>query len=138
MKSIEEKAASMLQRCETVNLASVSMEGYPRPVPMARISSKGFSTVWLTTGKDSLKVKHFLENPKAGLSYFENGNSVVLTGDVEVITDLETKKQFWIDWFIEYFPNGFEDTNYCLLKFKATYATFWIDKEFIHKEVKEV
>lgn len=35
MESIEKKAASMLQRCETVNLASVSTEGYPRPVPMA-------------------------------------------------------------------------------------------------------
>jgi len=134
MESIEEKAASMLQRCETVNLASVSTEGYPRPVPMARISSKGFSTVWLTTGKDSLKVKHFKENPKAGLSYFENGNSVVLIGDVEVITDLETKKQFWIDWFIEYFPNGFEDTNYCLLKFKLLMLLFGLTKSlFIRK-----
>ena len=36
-KTMKEKAAELLQRCEVVTLASVNKEGYPRPVPMSII-----------------------------------------------------------------------------------------------------
>ena len=38
----------------------------------------------------------------------------------------------WIDWFIEHFPGGIDDPNYCILEFEADEATLWIDKEFIN------
>ena len=86
MKLMKEKAEQLLQRCEVVVITSVNEEGYPRPVPMSKIKSEGYSVVWMATGNDSLKTKDFRLNPKAGLCYSENGNSVALTGEVEVIT----------------------------------------------------
>lgn len=91
MKLMKEKAEQLLQRCEVVVITSVNEEGYPRPVPMSKIKSEGYSVVWMATGNDSLKTKDFRLNPKAGLCYSENGNSVALTGEVEVITDAEIK-----------------------------------------------
>ena len=81
----------------------------------------------MATGNDSLKTKDFRLNPKAGLCYSENGNSVALTGEVEVITDAEIKKELWQEWFIAHFPLGPADPNYVLLKFKGQKATIWID-----------
>lgn len=85
----------------------------------------------MATGNDSLKTKDFRLNPKAGLCYSENGNSVALTGEVEVITDAEIK---------ELWRNGLSHTsrwdrliNYVLLKFKGQKATIWIDGVFIHE-----
>ena len=114
-------------------ITSVNEEGYPRPVPMSKIKSEGYSVVWMATGNDSLKTKDFRLNPKAGLCYSENGNSVALTGEVEVITDAEIKKELWQEWFIAHFPLGPADPNYVLLKFKGQKATIWIDGVFIHE-----
>ena len=133
MKLMKEKAEQLLQRCEVVVITSVNEEGYPRPVPMSKIKSEGYSVVWMATGNDSLKTKDFRLNPKAGLCYSENGNSVALTGEVEVITDAEIKRSSWQEWFIAHFPLGPADPNYVLLKFKGQKATIWIDGVFIHE-----
>lgn len=138
METIKEKAEAMLQRCEVVVLTSVNPEGYPRPVPMSKIKSEGYSMVWMSTGTDSLKTKDFLRNPKAGVCYFENGNSVALTGEIEIVSDEAVKKEMWQDWFIEHFPGGPADPNYAVLKFKGDHATFWIDGKFIHRKITAV
>jgi general stress protein 26 len=41
----------------------------------------------------------------------------------------------WLDWFIEHFPGGMDDPNYCILEFTAAEATLWIDREFVTLEV---
>ena len=66
---------------------------------MSNIKSEGSTTVWLATGKDSLKTKEFAANPKAGLCFQEKGNSVALTGEVEIIEDEATKQEMWQEWF---------------------------------------
>lgn len=47
-KTMKEKAAELLQKCEVVTLASVNKEGYPRPVPMSKIAAEGISTIWMS------------------------------------------------------------------------------------------
>ena len=105
-KTMKEKAAELLQKCEVVTLASVNKEGYPRPVPMSKIAAEGISTIWMSTGADSLKTIDFLSNPKAGLCFQEKGDSVALMGEVEVVTDEKLKQELWQDWFIEHFPGN--------------------------------
>ena len=53
-KTMKEKATELLQRCEVVTLASVNKEGYPRPVPMSKSATDLISTIWMSTGADSL------------------------------------------------------------------------------------
>lgn len=135
MKSMKEQAIEMLQRCETVILTSVNKDGYPRPVPMAKIHAEGVNEVWMATGKNALKTKDFARNPKAGLCFFEAGNSIAMTGTVEIITDEASKEKFWQDWFIEHFPGGVADKNYILLKFTGCHATLWINGKFCHRKI---
>ena len=114
-KTMKEKATELLQRCEVVVLASVNKEGYPRPVPMSKIATEGISTIWMSTGADSLKTIDFRKNPKAGLCFQD--------------------KELWQDWFIEHFPGGPTDPGYVLLKFESNHATYWIEGTFIHKKL---
>ena len=134
-KTMKEKATELLQRCEVVVLASVNKEGYPRPVPMSKIATEGISTIWMSTGADSLKTIDFRKNPKAGLCFQDKGDSVALTGTVEVVTDEKMKKELWQDWFIEHCPGGPTDPGYVLLKFESNHATYWIEGTFIHKKL---
>lgn len=64
MKLMKEKAEQLLQRCEVVVITSVNEEGYPRPVPMSKIKSEGYSVVWMATGNDSRKRKISVRIPK--------------------------------------------------------------------------
>ena len=42
-KTMKEKAAELLRKCEVVVLSSVNKAGYPRPVPMSKIAAEGIS-----------------------------------------------------------------------------------------------
>lgn len=72
-KTMKEKAAELLQKCEVVTLASVNKEGYPRPVPMSKIAAEGISTIWMSTGADSLKTIDFLLNRKQDYVFRRRG-----------------------------------------------------------------
>lgn len=91
-KTMKEKATELLQRCEVVVLASVNKEGYPRPVPMSKIATEGISTIWMSTGADSLKTIDFRKNPKAGLCFQDKGDSVALTGNCRSGNGRENEK----------------------------------------------
>ena len=134
-KTLKEKAAEILQRCEVVTLASVNEDGFPRPIPISKIKTESISSIWMATGTNSVKTKNFQSNPKAGLCFQENGNSVALTGEVEVVTDEKLKLELWQDWFIAHFPGGPTDPGYVLLKFNAHQATYFIDGTFVHRKL---
>ncbi|EKU91993.1 pyridoxamine 5'-phosphate oxidase family protein [Bacteroides oleiciplenus] len=135
METLEKKAAEMLQKSEVVVLTSINQEGYPRPVPMSMVKAEGISTVWMSTGDTSWKTEDFRKNPKGGLCFYAQGDSVCMTGDVEVITDADIKLELWQDWFINHFPGGPTDPTYVILKFKSNHATYWIEGKFIHRKV---
>lgn len=56
----------------------------------------------------------------------------VFSGNVEIVTNPQIRKEMWQDWYMNHFPGGPEDPNYLLLRFVGNEATIWIDKEFAH------
>lgn len=136
MKTLNEKAGELLECCDVVVLASIDTEGCPRPIPLSKVKNEGISTLWFATGSDSVKTRNFRSNPNAGVCFYKEGDSVGLTGKVEVVTDAEEKRACWQDWFIAHFPEGPTDPNYVILKFHASAATFWIGGTFIHRALK--
>lgn len=127
---LEKKAGILLDSCKVVTISSVDAQGYPRPCVVVKIKNEGFGTIWFATGTDSRKTAHFTQNPKAGLSYYAEEDSVTLTGRAEIITDTSVKNEVWSDWMFAHFPGGAMDPNYCLIKFTAVEATFFIDQAF--------
>ncbi|MBE5033148.1 pyridoxamine 5'-phosphate oxidase family protein [Gallalistipes aquisgranensis] len=128
METIRQKAERMLDRTETLVLATVDEKGFPRPVPMVKLYSDGFGEIWFSTDTEAEKVSHLRMNPRAGICLYERGNMVALTGTAEVIDDPETKRQMWQEWMIAHFRGGESDPTYCLIRFRATGATYWIDR----------
>ncbi len=126
---MEQKAKELLEKCETVSLSSVDENGYPRIRIMSKLKTDRFDKLYFSTLTDSKKVGHFLANPKAGVCFFSGGDSVTLTGNVEVSQDIELKKKLWQDEFIDYFTDGVSDPNYCILTFTAKEALACIDNQ---------
>ena len=125
------KAANLLSESSEIMLASVSALGYPRICVVSKVKSEGIQKIWCATGLSGTKTSHFTANPKAGVCFWKDGNSVTLTGNVAVKTDRDIRESMWLDWFTAHFPGGVDDPNYCVLEFTAQEATLWIDGEFV-------
>lgn len=129
---IVKKSAEVLEGCEEITLSSVNENGYPRTCVVSKTKYDGIKKIWCSTGLSGVKTKHFNANPKASVCFWKDGNSVTLVGEVTVRTDRQIREEMWVDWFINHFPRGVDDPNYCILEFSTTEeATLWIDREFV-------
>ena len=81
----------------------------------------------MTTYRNSAKARHLLRNQKAGVAFVREADSASLTGKAEIITDKDTLRQYWKDFFFHYYPGGPYDDNYCLIRFSTQEAVLWID-----------
>ena len=125
----EDQASWILDHTGYVTLSTIDEEGFPRPVAIDVIAHDGIKTIWMTTFRNSNKARQLMKNPKAGISFVHEANSVTLTGIAEVITDSTTLHEFWKDVFIHYYTAGPDDENYCLIRFTTQKAVCWIDRE---------
>lgn len=134
MEKIKEKAVQMIAAAQVVTVASIDENGYPRPVAMIKIKDED-GAIFVSTGTSSAKTAHFSANSKAGVSIVEGGDSVVYTGEMEIVVDKVVKEKLWGDWMLNHFPTGVDDPEYCLLKFTPKSATYWIDNTFVRDEI---
>ena len=128
---ILEKANDLMAQCNTVTLASVNENGYPRICVMEKIKSDGIKKIYTATGMIGTKTRHFQANPKASVCAWSGSNSITLIGNVVVTQERAVLEAMWVDWFINHFPGGIDDPNYCILEFSSEEATLWINGEFV-------
>lgn len=124
------KAEELMRKAEVTALSSIDENGYPRTVTMSNLKPEGITTAWFATGTNSIKTENYKKNSKASLCFTLDGNNVTLIGDMLIIEDMSIKKELWADWFINHFPLGVTDPNYCVLKFQSKYIQAYIDNDF--------
>ena len=98
------KVFELLKSNLIVSLASITANGYPRPIPMKVISVDEEENVWFATSLKSDKVNEFSENPRAGLACSNEEMSVSLQGRIQIVEDDEQKKLMWSEGMRMYFP----------------------------------
>jgi len=113
---------------------------HPRVRPVAPIVEDDLS-IWVATHCSSKKVPQIRKNPKIALSFLEPGGAKValVTGEVEVVEDLEAKKRVWkiapLD-LSRFFPEGQGSPEFCLLKIKVKrieWRDSWTSEVSIYK-----
>ena len=129
-KELVLKAETIMRNADVAYIAKIDDKGYPRVSTISNIKTNGLKKVWFATGLKSSKVKIFKQNNRASVCYHEGGNNITLIGDIEILTTPELKEQLWKDWFINHFPGGITDPNYCILEFITREAIFWIDNQY--------
>lgn len=124
------KTENFIKDEDTAVLSSIDENGYPRTAAMSSIKTEGIKTIWFSTGTNSHKAKNLKRNCKASVCYYATGSNITLIGEVAIVEDMDIKKQLWVDWFIEHFPLGVTDPNYCILKFETKYIQVWLEGNF--------
>ncbi|MFW9943228.1 MAG: pyridoxamine 5'-phosphate oxidase family protein [Candidatus Thorarchaeota archaeon] len=83
--------------------------------------------IYFSTNTSSSKIEHIKQNPKVAV-YFcdtEQFKGVMFGGEVEIIKDMEIKRQFWLERSARYYPKGLEDPDYTILRFRPKNARFY-------------
>jgi pyridoxamine 5'-phosphate oxidase len=109
---------SLRRNIDSAFLSYVDEEGYPATRAMLILEHDRIGTQYFSTNSSSGKVTALKNNPKAAVYYCDPSNfqGALFVGDIEVCTDIATKKLLWRDGFERYYPNGITDSDYCVLK----------------------
>jgi len=119
-----------------VTLSLLDHEGYPTTSTLSISKADGIRQITFGVTLDSNKAKRAKANSRASVCIFddnyESGSyyNITLVGDIEVVTDIQMKKETWYSGLEEHFPNGgVDDPNYCVLKFTTKRYNLWVGVE---------
>lgn len=128
------KAENLLAQCRVCSVASVSEKGYPRICVLMPLQTAGIKELWFSTSASGTKVRHFTHNKKSGVTFYSGGDSVTLTGEMEIVNDKSVKDRLWEKHgtvLEKHFSNGGKnDPEYCVIRFIARKTTIYIGGEF--------
>ena len=103
---------------ESCVLALIDDEGYPTAATISPVKIDGIRSITFCSGLGSNWVKRIEGCNRASVCFSseEKQYNITLVGTVEVLTDLESKRETWFDGMGFYY-SGPEDPGFCVLKF---------------------
>lgn len=122
--NIFERANQIIKTCDAAYLGVIDENGYPHVSTVSSINSENIFEAYFSTGMGANKTKRLLKNTRASVCYRSGNDNITLVGEAEILTDKETKSRCWLDWFINHFPGGETDPNYCVIKFTTKRVSY--------------
>ena len=140
-ENIRQVGLRLMQTAENVYLATTGENGYPdiRSIFNLR-NSEQYPTlahlflehdedymVLISTNTSSVKVKELRRDPRAALYYCLPGqiHGMMLSGDMELLQDDELRRVVWVDGWERYYPQGYLDPDFTVLRMYPKLASGW-------------
>ena len=102
-------------------------EKFPHPAKVISEYEEDPYTVYISTNTSSIKVNQIEKNGKVAI-YFALPNDVkgvMLQGEAEVLDDIEFKKNIWMENWTVYYPEGYTDPDFTIIKIKPKLLKGW-------------
>lgn len=128
MRDSVKTIGGIIDKSGTAMIGSVDGEGFPNMKAMLPPRKReGISEFYFTTNTSSMRVKQYLENPKASIYFYDKRfyRGVMLKGTMEVLTDSKSKEEIWREGDEIYYPLSVTDSDYCVLKFTAQSGRYY-------------
>lgn len=120
----KESVIEFIKKTKTAFIGSVGEDGFPNIKAVFSPSKIEGLCLYFSTNTSSLRAQQFMKNPKACVYFYERNRfkceGVMLTGTMEVLQDLQIKKEIWHTGDTLYYKQGVTDPDYCVLKFTPT------------------
>lgn len=108
---------------KTAFIGSVDEEGFPNIKAVFVPRKIEGNCYYFSCNTSAMRSRQYLKNPKASLYFYHRGRfkyeGIMLVGTMEVLQDIEIKKEIWQSGDTMYYPEGVGDPDYCVLKFTA-------------------
>lgn len=107
-------------------LALIDKDGYPTASTISASKAEGINRITFCTGLGSNKADRIKQCSHASVCFNAIDHNITLVGTIEILTDLDIKKEMWYKGLEENF-DGPEDPNYCVLLFKTERYNLFVD-----------
>ena len=141
LKEAKKISLELIETSKAAYLTTIDSDGYPITRAMFNLRNREqfpeFSDffasldnkfdIYISTNTSSSKTEHINKNPKICV-YFcdpEAFKGVMFGGEVEIIDDMDIKRNIWLDWWTKYYFKGLDDPDYTLLRLKPKTAEFY-------------
>jgi len=131
----------LIETAKAVYLSTVDSKGYPITRAMVNVRNKeqypeftdffdkqeNKFVIFFSTNTSSTKIDHIKKNPKVSV-YFcdpEDFKGIMFSGEVEMIEDMDIKREFFLESSIRYYPKGVEDPDYTILRLNPKAANLY-------------
>lgn len=125
-EEVKDRLVEVLCAFETLMVATNTPDGtiHARPMLVAEVEEGG--DVWFATERESQKVNEVLANPTALVTGQGGGGFVSLSGELDIVQDLERiaalRKPSWTTWFSE----STSDADVTLLRLRPSIGEYWL------------
>ena len=119
----QEYIKEFARKQKTAFIGSVDEEGFPNIKAVFAPSKIEGNCFYFSCNTSAMRSQQYLKNPKASLYFYNKGRfkyeGIMLVGMMEVMQDIEIKKELWREGDTMYSPGGVSDPDYCVLRFTA-------------------
>ena len=140
-KDLKEIAQEILPKTKVGYLATIDENGFPhiRAIDNLRSperflhASKVLNelddklSVFISTNTSSEKYQHIKRNNNVAV-YFclpDEFKGLMIQGTAEIIDDIDFKKRLWTDGWEIYYPQGYSDPDFSLLRIRPKFMKSW-------------
>lgn len=109
-------------------LGLIDHDGNPTISTITASKADGINWITFCTGLSSRKSNRINKCNRASVCFNSDDYNITLVGTIEILTDLETKKEMWYGGLINHF-SGPDDPNFCVLRFKTERYSLLVDWE---------
>ena len=123
-------------------ICSVDGEGFPNVKAMLRPRKiDSFKDFYFSTNTSSMRVKQYLENPKASIYFYHKGliryEGVMLKGTMEVLTDQKSKDMIWRRGDSLFYKGGVTDPDYCVIRITVRKIRYYSNFKSVDYSVQD-
>lgn len=122
-----EKSSALVGRSVTGVLGTVDEKGNPQLKAMIKTVANGLKEFWFCSNTSSKRVVQIQKNPNASLYFYDEKTfeGLMLAGIAEVSYDDVKRKELWSDGMEKYYPLGYADPDFALIKFTASKGNYY-------------
>ena len=87
---------------------------------------------YISTNTSSDKINHIEKNKSVAMYYCSPSEykGIMMKGPIEVLDNLELKKDIWKEGCERYYPKGYTDPDFTLLRLEPTYLKSWYGTKY--------
>lgn len=136
--NIIKKTHDIIKKSSESAVGYIDKEGYPHVATRSIIQPTGMFTCYFSTDTSGNMAQCLQHNNRGSLCFRHGNDNITLMGTFQMVEDMKVKESMWIDWFINHYPGGYTDPEFCLLKFTCERASLWVDGEIARFNISDL
>jgi general stress protein 26 len=117
----------LIERSSICLLGTNGEDGFPNIKAMMNAKHEGMNKIWFSTNTSSRRAQELRKDNRACVYYVDEKDfkGLMLTGTIQILHDLKSRRMLWNDGDERYYPLGVEDPDYSVLCFTARKGNYY-------------